>query len=77
MVTSLYEKLDQSKKTNYEFAVQIVALKREKIEMDKKIKKLQKDTKKLAKEESSLLKADKKRDKVCELGEEMKKKKKM
>lgn len=32
--------------------------------MDKKIKKLQKDTKKLAKEESQLLKMDKKHDKV-------------
>lgn len=45
--------------------------------MDDKIKKLQKDTKKLEKEESALLKADKKRDKVCEYGErEMKKDKK-
>jgi hypothetical protein len=42
--------------------------------MDKKIKKIQKDTKKLAKEESSLLKADKKRDKVCDLGKKMMKK---
>lgn len=45
-------------------------------EMDKKIKKLQKETKKLAKDESSLLKADKKRDKVCDYGEKMMKKKK-
>lgn len=44
--------------------------------MDNKIKKIQKDTKKLAKEESSLLKADKKRDKMCEMGEKMMKKKK-
>ncbi len=44
--------------------------------MDKKIKKIQKDTKKLEKEEKSLLKADKKRDKVCDLGEKMMKKKK-
>lgn len=44
--------------------------------MDKKIKKIQKDTKKLVKEESSLLKADKKRDKVCDYGKEMMKKKK-
>lgn len=44
--------------------------------MDKKIKKLQKDTQKLAKEESSLLKADKKRDKICEYGEKMMKKRK-
>lgn len=44
--------------------------------MDKKIKKLQKDTKKLAKEETSLLKADKKRDKVCDYGKKMMEKKK-
>jgi hypothetical protein len=44
--------------------------------MDKKIKKLQKDTKKLEKQEASLLKEDKKRDKVCEYGEKMMKKKK-
>lgn len=43
--------------------------------MDKKIKSMQKVTKKLAKEESSLLKADKKRDKVCDMGEKMMKKK--
>lgn len=34
--------------------------------MDKKIHKLQKTTKKLAKEESSLLKADKKNDKIVD-----------
>lgn len=34
--------------------------------MDKKIKKIQKDTKKLVKEESSLLKADKKHDKIVD-----------
>ena len=44
--------------------------------MDKKIKKIQRDTKKLAKEEAGLLKADKKRDKVCEMGEKMMKEKK-
>ena len=44
--------------------------------MDKKIKKIQKDTKHLEKEEKSLLKADKKRDKVCDLGKKMMKKKK-
>jgi len=44
--------------------------------MDKKIKKIQKDTKKLVKEESELLKADKKRDKVCSMGEKMMKEKK-
>jgi len=42
--------------------------------MDKKIKQIQKDTKKLAREESNLLKADKKRDKVCDYGEKMLKK---
>lgn len=36
--------------------------------MDKKIKKMQQVTKKLAKEESSLLKSDKKRDKLVEKG---------
>lgn len=45
-------------------------------EMDKQIKKIQKDTKKLAKEESALLKADKKRDEVCDYGEKMLKGKK-
>lgn len=44
--------------------------------MDKKIKGLQRTTKKLAKEESSLLKADKKRDKACDYGKKMLKKKK-
>lgn len=44
--------------------------------MDKQIKKIQKDTKKLEKEESTLLKDDKKRDKVCDYGEKMMKKKK-
>ena len=34
--------------------------------MDKKIKKLQKDTKKIVKEESSLLKEDKKHDKIVD-----------
>lgn len=43
--------------------------------MDKKIKKLQKQTKKLAKGEKELLKEDKKRDKVCDYGEKMMKKK--
>lgn len=42
--------------------------------MDKKIKQLKKATKKLEKGESELLKADQKRDKVCEKA--MKKKKK-
>ena len=42
--------------------------------MDKKIKALQKDTKKLVKGEASLLKADKKRDKVCDYGKAMMKK---
>ncbi len=44
--------------------------------MDKKIKKIKAGTKKLLKEEGSLLKADKKRDKACEAGEKMMKKKK-
>jgi len=44
--------------------------------MDKKIKKLQKQTKKLVKGEAELLKADKKRDKACDYGEKMLKKKK-
>lgn len=43
--------------------------------MDKKIKEIQKDTKKLEKKEDGLLKADKKRDKVCDYGEKMMKKK--
>jgi hypothetical protein len=42
--------------------------------MDKKIKKIQKDTKKLQKEEGSLLKADKKRDSLVEKGKMAKKK---
>lgn len=37
---------------------------------------MQRDTKKLEKEESSLLKADKKRDKLVEKGKKMMKKKK-
>lgn len=44
--------------------------------MDNEIKELQKDTKKLQKRQSELLKADKKRDKVCEYGEKMMKDKK-
>lgn len=44
--------------------------------MDKKIKKIQQKTKSLEKDESALLKADKKRDKVCDYGEKMMKKKK-
>ena len=43
--------------------------------MDKKIKKLEKGTSKLLKEEKSLMKADKKRDKVCDYGKKMMKKK--
>ncbi len=43
--------------------------------MDKKIKEMQKTTKHLEKEEKSLLKADQKRDKVCEIGKKMMKKK--
>jgi hypothetical protein len=45
--------------------------------MDRKIKSMQKVTRDLAKKESSLLKEDKKRDKVCDMGKkEMSKKKK-
>jgi hypothetical protein len=40
--------------------------------MDKKIKKLEGETKKLLKGEKSLLKADKKRDAVCDLGKKAK-----
>lgn len=43
--------------------------------MDKQIKKIQKDTKKLVKQENALLKADKKRDKACDMGEKVMKKK--
>ncbi len=39
--------------------------------MDKKIKKIMKQTKRLEHEEKSLLKADKKRDKAVERGEKM------
>lgn len=46
------------------------------IEIDKKIRQLEKDTKKLIKKEGSLLKEDQKRDKVCDLGKKMLKKKK-
>ena len=44
--------------------------------MDKKIKKIEKDTKKVGKELKSLEKEDKKRDPYCEAGMKMKKKKK-
>jgi len=44
--------------------------------MDKKIKKIQKDTKKLVKEEAQLLKADRKRDKIVDIGEKIMKEKK-
>jgi hypothetical protein len=44
--------------------------------MDKKIKRLQSETKKLAKDEAALLKADRKRDKTCDYGAKMMKKKK-
>lgn len=43
--------------------------------MDKKIKKIQKDTKKIVKEEGELLKEDKKRDKFVEAGKKALKKK--
>lgn len=44
--------------------------------MDKKIKKIQKDTKKVSKELKSLLKEDVKRDPACHLGQKILKKKK-
>lgn len=44
--------------------------------MDKKIKSLIKNTKKVEKGEKELLKADKKRDKVCDMGKKMMEKKK-
>lgn len=44
--------------------------------MDKKIKQMIKDTKHVEKEGKSLLKADKKRDRACEVGEKMMHKKK-
>jgi hypothetical protein len=44
--------------------------------VDKKIEKLQKQTKSLEKGEKDLLKADHKRDKICDYGAEMMKKKK-
>ena len=43
--------------------------------MDKKIKQLEKKTTSLLKGEKSLLKADKKRDKTCDYGAKMLKKK--
>jgi len=43
--------------------------------MDKKIKKIEKDTKKVGKELKSLEKMDKKRDPACEAGKKMMKKK--
>lgn len=42
--------------------------------MDKKIKKIETGTRKLLKQERSLLAADKKRDKACEMGKKMMKK---
>ncbi|GEM_PF-2940981 len=42
--------------------------------MDKKIKAILKTTKKLGKQESSLLKADKKQDKIVDKAQKMKKK---
>lgn len=44
--------------------------------MDKKIKSIQKDTSKLAKKEAKLLAEDRKRDKACDMGKAMMKKKK-
>ena len=50
--------------------------KKKKKQMDKKIKKLEKGTSKLLKQEKSLMKADHKRDKFCELGKKVMNKKK-
>lgn len=44
--------------------------------MDKKIKKIEKETKHVEKDLKGLAKADKKRDKTCEMGAKMMKKKK-
>ncbi len=44
--------------------------------MDKKIKAIEKKTKSLQKDEKNLLKEDKKRDKVCDYGAKMMKKRK-
>lgn len=44
--------------------------------MDKKIKAIEKKTKSLEKDEKSLLKADRKRDKECDYGKKLMKKKK-
>jgi hypothetical protein len=44
--------------------------------MDKKIKKISKETKKVEKELKSLAREDKKRDKTCEYGKRMMKKQK-
>jgi hypothetical protein len=43
--------------------------------MDKQIRKIEKDTKKVGKELKSLESADKERDKVCDYGKKMMKKK--
>ena len=45
--------------------------------MDKKIKKIEKETKHVEKDLKGLLKEDRKRDKVCEMGKKMMKKKGM
>lgn len=44
--------------------------------MDKQIRKTERDVKKVGKELKALEKADKKRDKICDYGKEMMKKKK-
>lgn len=46
------------------------------MQMDKQIRKIEKETKKTGKDLKKLEKADKKRDKVCDYGEKMMKKKK-
>ncbi len=44
--------------------------------MDRKIKKIEKESKKVGKDLKSLEKADKKRDKICDLGKKVMKEKK-
>lgn len=55
---------------------EIKYLRKEVSKMDKQIKKIQKDTRKLEKEEIALLKADKKQDKIVEVGKKAVKEKK-
>lgn len=65
-IQGVFDKLKEIDGYNLRLATENFKLKREIEEMDKKIKALQKDTKKLAKKESSLLREDKKHDKVID-----------